>query len=47
MFKVRKDYLRIILFAMAIPGLCFKKDHKYARLRKQKLDYYRSIRKHL
>ena len=35
MFKKRKYYLGIILFAMAIQDLCFKKVHKYARLRKQ------------
>ena len=32
MLEIRKDYLGIILFAMAIQDLCFKKVHKYARL---------------
>ena len=32
MLEIRKDYLGIILFAMAIQDLCFKKVHNYARL---------------
>ena len=35
MFKTRKDYLAIILLAMTIQDLCFKKVHKHAKLRKQ------------
>ena len=34
-FKIRKDYLRIIFFLMDTKDLCFKQVHKYARLRKQ------------
>ena len=34
MFKIKKDYLGIILFVITIQDLCFKKVHKYARLRK-------------
>ena len=32
MLEIRKDYLGIILFAIAIQDLCFKKVHNYARL---------------
>ena len=39
-FKIRKEYLRIIFFLVAIKDLCFKQVHKYARLRKQ-LDNFR------
>ena len=35
MFKIRKDYLGIILLAMTIQDLCVKKVHKHAKLRKQ------------
>ena len=34
MFKIKKDYLGIILFVITIQDLSFKKVHKYARLRK-------------
>ena len=31
MFKIRKDYIKIILFLMVIKDFCFKQVHKYAR----------------
>ena len=34
-FEIRKDYLTIIFFLMAISDFFFKEVHKYARLRKQ------------